>query len=173
MTAAESKAAIELLESFAEAGFSRELAIELINSALLLRRAEENYATLDICSIDLYDGQAEFIKLGAAPSFICRQSRVISIYTNSLPAGILQEVRVIKNEMRLKDGDMILMVTDGVTDAFGGVQQTAAWLEEQFLPRGFANPQDAADFVLQQAQQICPKECDDMTVQAARFWRKW
>lgn len=171
--AAESKAAIELLEAFAEAGFSRELAIQLINSALLLRRAEENYATLDICSIDLYDGQAEFIKLGAAPSFICRQSRVISIYTNSLPAGILQEVQVVKNEMRLKDGDMLLMVTDGVTDALGGVQQTAAWLEEKFLPRGFANPQDAADFVLQQAQQACQKERDDMTVQAARLWRKW
>ena len=40
--AAESKAAIELLEQFAVAGFSRELAVQLINSALLLRRAEEN-----------------------------------------------------------------------------------------------------------------------------------
>ena len=170
--AAESKAAIELLEQFAAAGFSRELAVQLINSALLLRRAEENYATLDICSVDLYDGQAEFIKLGAVASFICRGNRVISVYAHTLPAGILEQVRVEKNDMRLKDGDLILLLTDGITDAFGGERQTAQWLEEKFLPQGFANPQDAADFILQAAQEHCQKEPDDMTVQAARFWKK-
>lgn len=170
--AAESKAAIELLEQFAAAGFSRELAVQLINSALLLRRAEENYATLDICSIDLYDGQAEFIKLGAVASFICRGNRVISVYAHTLPAGILEQVRVEKNDMRLKDGDLILLLTDGITDAFGGERQTAQWLEEKFLPQSFANPQDAADFILQAAQEHCQKEPDDMTVQAARFWKK-
>ena len=144
----------------------------LINSALLLRRAEENYATLDICSVDLYDGQAEFIKLGAVASFICRGNRVISVYAHSLPAGILEQVRVEKNDMRLKDGDLILLLTDGITDAFGGERQTAQWLEEKFLPQGFANPQDAADFILQAAQKHCQKEPDDMTVQAARFWKK-
>lgn len=167
---AESSAAMELLEQFSEAGFPKETAVKLINSALLLRRAEENYATLDICSIDLYDGYAEFIKLGAVASFICRGERVISVYTHSLPAGILQQVQVQKNDMRLKDGDMILLLTDGITDAFGGEQKTATWLEEIFLPQTFTNPQNAADFILQQAKKA--GGTDDMTVQAARFWQK-
>ncbi len=170
--AAESKAAIELLEQFSAVGFEREMAVQLINSALLLRRTEENYATLDICSVDLYDGQAEFIKLGAVASFICRQNRVISVYTHSLPAGILRQIQVEKNDMRLKDGDMLLMMTDGVTDAFGGERKMAVWLEETFMPQMFVNPKDAADFILQQAQKICSGERDDMTVQAARFWRR-
>ncbi len=167
---AESKAAMELLEQFAEAGFPKETAVKLINSALLLRRAEENYATLDICSVDLYDGYAEFIKLGAVASFICRGKRVISMHTHSLPAGILQQVQVQKNDIRLKDGDMVLLLTDGITDAFGGEQKTAMWLEEIFLPKTFANPQNAADFILQAAQKA--GGTDDMTVQAARFWQK-
>ena len=83
-----------------------------------------------------------------------------------------RKVRVEKNDMRLKDGDLILLLTDGITDAFGGERQTAQWLEEKFLPQGFANPQDAADFILQAAQEHCQKEPDDMTVQAARFWKK-
>lgn len=167
---AESRVAMELLEQFAEAGFPKETAVKLINSALLLRRAEENYATLDICSVDLYDGYAEFIKLGAVASFICRGKRVISMYTHSLPAGILQQVQVQKNDMRLKDGDMILLLTDGITDAFGGEQKTATWLEEIFLPKTFVNPQNAADFILQAAKKA--GGTDDMTVQAARFWQK-
>ena len=74
--------------------------------------------------------------------------------------------------MRLKDGDMLLMMTDGVTDAFGGERKMAVWLEETFMPQMFVNPKDAADFILQQAQKICSGERDDMTVQAARFWRR-
>ncbi len=170
--AAQSKTAIELLEEFTQAGFSKELAIRLINSALLLRRAEESYATLDICTIDLYSAQAEWLKLGAVASYICRQNRVIAVYTHSLPAGILQTVPIIKNNMRLWDEDMLLMMTDGITDAFGGEQQTAIWLEECFLPQHFANPQDAADFILQQARAHSDTQMDDMTVQAARFWKK-
>lgn len=170
--AAESRAAVELLEQFTAAGFSGEMAVQMINSVLLLRNGEEAYATLDIMNVDLYSGKAEFIKLGAAASYICRGGRVISVYTRSLPAGILRQVSVEKNDMLLKDGDMVLMMTDGVTDALGGEQKTAQWLQEEFLPRGFANPQDAADYILQAAESACAGEKDDMTVQAGRFWKR-
>lgn len=77
--AKESRIAIELLEQFTEAGFDRALAVRMINSALLLRRGEETYATLDICHVNLFDGHAEFIKLGAVASFIWRRDRIISL----------------------------------------------------------------------------------------------
>lgn len=170
--AAESRTAVELLEQFAEAGFSGEMAVQMINSVLLLRNGEEAYATLDILSVDLYSGRSEFIKLGAAASYICRGGRVISVYTRSLPAGILRQVSVEKNDMLLKDGDMVLMMTDGITDAMGGEQKTAQWLQEVFLPKGFSNPQDAADFILRAAEAACSGEKDDMTVQAGRFWKR-
>ncbi|MBM6829546.1 SpoIIE family protein phosphatase [Anaerotignum lactatifermentans] len=170
--AAESRTAVELLERFAEAGFSGEMAVQMINSVLLLRNGEEAYATLDILSVDLYSGKSEFIKLGAAASYICRGGRVISVYTRSLPAGILRQVSVEKNDMLLKDGDMVLMMTDGIIDAMGGEQKTAQWLQEVFLPKGFANPQDAAEFILRAAEEVCTGEKDDMTVQAGRFWKR-
>ena len=84
----------------------------------------------------------------------------------------LVKEELAENKERLEDGDLILLLTDGITDAFGGERQTAQWLEEKFLPQSFANPQDAADFILQAAQEHCQKEPDDMTVQAARFWKK-
>ena len=171
--AKESRTAIELLEQFTEAGFDRELSVKMINSALLLRRGEETYATLDICEIDLYDGHAVFVKLGAAASYLWRNGRVISLRSAALPAGILKQVVPQQNEMLLKDGDMIFMVTDGITDALGGEEKTAAWLKGKLLASPLSNPEDAAEYILQEAEkdgQGSPR--DDRTVLAARFWKK-
>ena len=100
-----------LYHAFTEAGFDRELSVKMINSALLLRRGEETYATLDICEIDLFNGHAVFIKLGAAASYLWRNGRIISLRSAALPAGILKQVVPEQNEMLLKDGDMLLIVT--------------------------------------------------------------
>ena len=171
--AKESRTAIELLEQFTEAGFDRELSVKMINSALLLRRGEETYATLDICEIDLFDGHAEFVKLGAAASYLWRNGRVISLRSVTLPAGILKQVVPEKNEMLLKDGDMIFMVTDGITDALGGEEQTARWLKGKLLAFPVSNPEDAAEYILQEAKKERKEDRrDDMTVLAGRLWKK-
>ena len=171
--AKESRVAIELLEQFTEAGFDRELSVKMINSALLLRMGEETYATLDICEIDLFNGHAEFVKLGAAASYLWRNDRVISLRSATLPAGILKQVVPEKNEMLLKDGDMIFMVTDGITDALGGEEQTARWLKGKLLAFPVSNPEDAAEYILQEAKKERKEDRrDDMTVLAGRFWKK-
>ena len=171
--AKESRVAIELLEQFTEAGFDRELSVKMINSALLLRRGEETYATLDICEIDLFNGHAEFVKLGAVASYIWRNDRVISLRSTTLPAGILKQVSPETNEMLLKDGDMLFLVTDGITDALGGEEKTAGWLKGKLLAFPVANPEDAAEYILQEAKKERKDDRrDDMTVLAGRFWKK-
>ncbi len=172
--AKESRTAIELLEQFTEAGFDWELSVKMINSALLLRRGEETYATLDICQIDLFDGHGEFVKLGAAASFLWRNGRVISLRSATLPAGILKQVTPEKNEMLLKDGDMLFLVTDGITDALGGEENTAKWLKTKLLEFPVSNPEDAAEYILQEAEKERQSDrWDDMTVLAGRLWKKW
>lgn len=171
--AKESRTAIELLEQFTEAGFDWELSVKMINSALLLQRGEETYATLDICEVDLFDGHAEFVKLGAAASYLWRKDRVISLRSAALPAGILKQVVPEKNEMLLKDGDMIFLMTDGITDALGGEEETARWLKGKLLAFPVSNPEDAADYILQEAKKEQQEERrDDMTVLASRFWKR-
>ncbi|MDO4530542.1 MAG: SpoIIE family protein phosphatase [Bacillota bacterium] len=171
--ARESRMAIELLEQFTEAGFERALSVDMINSALLLGRGEETYATLDICDIDLFSGQGEFVKLGAAASYLWRNGRIISLRTTTLPAGILQEVTPQQHSLQMKDGDLLFLVTDGITDALGGEEETALWMKEKLLAFPVANPQDAADYILQEAKKDCRTERkDDMTVLAGRFWRR-
>ncbi len=172
--ARESKTAIELLEQFSEAGFRRDLSIKMINSALLLQRGEESYATLDICAVDLFTGQAKFVKLGAVSSYILRGERILTVTSHTLPAGILEEVEVHENEMVLKDGDIIFMMTDGVTEAVGGEVVMANWLKEKLNENPMANPQDAADYLLKEVKKKgrFKDDLDDMTVMVGRFWKK-
>lgn len=171
--AEESRTAIELLEQFTEAGFERDMAVKMINSALLLRKGEESYATLDICAVDLFNGRAEFIKLGAVPSYISRGGRILTISSHTLPAGILQQVQIVKNEMLLKDGDMLFLLTDGVTEALGGENLTAAWLKDKLEKFPLSNPQDAAEYILKEAKKELGEDAaDDMTVLVGRFWKK-
>ena len=167
----ESKSAIELLEQFIEAGFEKELAINMINSVLLLRSAEEKFATLDICTVNLYTAKAEFMKMGAAAAYILRDGKIIAIRSETLPVGILQHISMEKNDIELKHNDMVLLMTDGIMEAVGEEQQDVAWLSSLFETFYSSNPQDVADYILQEAQKKAKQgRKDDMTVIAGRFW---
>lgn len=68
----ESEIVVELLEQFLESGFSQETAARMVNSALVLNGREGMFSTVDICAVDLYTGICEFLKAGAAATFIRR-----------------------------------------------------------------------------------------------------
>ncbi len=166
----ESKSTIELLEQFIEAGFEKELGINMINSVLLLRSAEEKFATLDICTVNLYTAKAEFMKMGAAAAYILRDGKIMSIRSETLPVGILQQVSMEKNDILLKHNDMVLLMTDGIMEAVGE-EDDVAWLTSLFETFYSSNPQDVADYILQEAQKRAEQSRkDDMTVIAGRFW---
>ncbi|MCL2840516.1 MAG: stage II sporulation protein E [Defluviitaleaceae bacterium] len=163
----ESAATVGLLEDFIESGFDKELAVRMINSVLILKSNEESFSTLDICSVDLYTGQAEFIKIGAAETFLLRDGRVSVIRSSSLPIGMLNDVDLEITERELKHGDIIVMVTDGITDA------EEDWLKPALSTCRYANPQDLADHILAEATRRYGKiPKDDMTVLTARVWEK-
>lgn len=169
----ESTATIELLEQFMECGFEKDLAVKLINSVLILKSADESFSTLDICSVNLYSGHAEFIKIGAASAFLIRNNSVSIIRSSTLPVGVINNVEVEKNDMLLKNGDIIILATDGVSDIIENKEQNGKWLEEIFLELRSRNPQDIAEYILMKAKKENKNEPqDDMTVLAARFWEK-
>ncbi|MDE6182564.1 MAG: SpoIIE family protein phosphatase, partial [Eubacteriales bacterium] len=114
---AESSATIELLEDFLSAGFSNELTLNMINSVLFLKSSKESFATLDMCIIDLYTGMAEFIKIGAVSTFLIRKGKVEVLKSSSLPVGILNNLEPEIKTKKLHNEDIIIMVSDGVTDS--------------------------------------------------------
>ena len=97
------------------AGVDYTAALKIVNSALLVKSGEESLSTIDITAINLYTGQARFYKAGAAPTFVRRGKRTGLVESTSLPAGILTAVEFEQSSVKLSDGDLVVMVSDGAT----------------------------------------------------------
>lgn len=163
----ESRSTIVLLEKFLAAGVERKLALETINTLLLLRSGEDMFATVDLCVLDLGEGTAEFNKLGACSSYVVRRGECLRMQGGRLPLGILEQVRPTSSVMKLMEGDLVVMVSDGVADSTQADQE--AWLEEQLKRVERRPPQQVADYLVQAAQRRQQgKESDDMTALVAR-----
>lgn len=163
--AGESAAAANLVEEFYRAGFDEDTILESINKLLILSSADETFSTLDLAMIDRATGTVKFTKVGAAHSYIVSaQGNISRLDAGSLPIGILDEFHPVVHEARLADGDMILMMTDGVADV------AEEMLEDISAACRRGSSREAADSILSAAiarQGGAPQ--DDMTVLAARL----
>lgn len=148
-----------------KAGFGFDAALKLINSALLVRTGEETLATIDIGCIDLYTGKTEFLKAGAAPSFVCRDGKVSEISGSSLPAGIIQGIRYERRTLRLREGDVIVMMSDGALSIAGD------WIREELALAADQPAQKIADRLANLALRGTHSHPDDITVMAAKIMR--
>ena len=119
---------VEMLEELLEAGFPVETAVQMMNTALVIGREEVKFCTLDVCLFDLYRGSCEFVKAGAAATFIKKKDKVEKIVSTTLPIGVIQNIEIDREVCDLESGDYVVMVTDGVLDALPAKEQ-----EEQMI----------------------------------------
>ncbi len=165
----ESAGVTELAELMCEAGYPPSLLIRVINSTLMIQ-AKEHPVTIDMAMIDCANGICELTKSGAAVTFLKRNGEVLQVGADSMPAGILQEHAPMEKMLRLKDGDLLIMVSDGVLEEMPGCDKEEAMcrfcesLDEN-------NPKEIARKILAFAGNANGGR-DDRTVLAAGFWKK-
>lgn len=161
----DSQAVIEFMERFLEAGFQKERAFAMVNGAVAAQNGCCNLTTLDVCSVNLLTGEAEFIKAGAAASYVKRQKRVDEVSADTLPLGSMEEIGPMTQELRLSDTDMLVMVSDGISDAIEG--EADGRLREVIAGSSIRNPKEMSDYILQYAiNSQGGRIRDDMTVLA-------
>lgn len=166
-----SKKVVINLESLLNTGFEEERAVKLINSYLLVSKQEDNFATIDAMIFNPENGLANFIKIGACPTLIRTNNGIVTIESNSLPAGILGEINIETREKILKSGNVVVMVTDGVIDAQPEKNEQA--LMEVISAVKNTSAQRLADIILQEAlDSNFGIARDDMTVIVTRVSEK-
>ncbi len=164
----QSKMTVALMERLLDAGFDKETTLRLINSALLSNSVEESFATVDMCLFNSYTGALEFIKIGAASSYIKSKDGVRCVCSTSLPAGIIGRTEPDCELHYGKDGDYVVLVTDGVSDVFERVGKTT--MEKMIASVRVDSAQMLADVILMEAiRQSGGKAGDDMTVLCAKI----
>ncbi len=168
----ESETVLALLEQMMEAGFKPEAAIKLINSSLVLNTDRQMFSTIDLSMINLFTGVCEFVKIGAAAAFIKRDNWVETISSTTLPIGVFGDVDYDMVTKKLYEGDMVIMVTDGILDSVVE-EEKEAFLENFIMEIKSNNPQEIANKILENAlsqSNFIPR--DDMTVITAGIWQK-
>lgn len=168
----ESEIVVELLEQFLESGFSQETAARMVNSALVLNGREGMFSTVDICAVDLYTGICEFLKAGAAATFIRRDHWVEAISSESLAAGLVQRIDFDTASRKLYHGDCLVMMTDGVLDALP-TEREEETMKEIIMDIQDETPREVSRGILERVLGYSDYRArDDMTVLVASVVRK-
>ncbi len=102
-----------LMTRLIKAGFGYDCSLRFLNSSMLFKSTDESLATLDVASIDLFTGNVELYKAGAAPSIIRRQGRTGKAESTSLPAGILRDIGFDKAVIKCSAEDIVVLMSDG------------------------------------------------------------
>ncbi len=115
------------LQKMLAAGGRAELSLRMLENYLRAKNAgtgDECSATVDLMELDLMDGHAVFAKSGSAPTYVVRDGTVYKLRSRSLPLGILRRTDPDFLRFRTNPGDVVVMVSDGVTRG----QDECPWL---------------------------------------------
>ncbi|MEW6228796.1 MAG: SpoIIE family protein phosphatase, partial [Bacillota bacterium] len=126
-----------------------------------------------VVTVDLVTGDGQFIKVGSPPSFIRTGRDVKVIRSASLPAGIFDAIEVEKTPFRFSDGDLLVMVSDGVLNSVESPTGKEEWVVSAISRMSTDEPGEVARFILDRARQHAKgKVSDDMTVLVGRVHRQ-
>ncbi|HET7522222.1 MAG TPA: SpoIIE family protein phosphatase, partial [Bacillales bacterium] len=173
----ESNETLELLKKVLKSGIDETVAIKSVNSILSLRTTDEIFSTLDLAMVDLQNANAKFLKICSSPSFIKRGDQVMMVEAGNLPMGIIREFDVDVVSEQLKDGDVLIMMSDGIFEGPKNVENHEVWMKRKIRELETDEPQEMADLIMEEVIRTRSGRIDDdMTVVAARIKRnipKW
>ncbi|WP_077623920.1 stage II sporulation protein E [Sediminibacillus massiliensis] len=166
----ESTETLRLLHQILQSGIQEQIAIKSINSILSLRTNEEIFSTLDLAVIDLHSATAQFLKIGSTPSFIKRGKQFHKVEASNLPIGIIRDFEVEVVSEQLKEGDYLIMMSDGIFEGPKYVENVDVWMKRKLNELETDDPQAIADIILEEVVRNREGEIeDDMTVLVAKI----
>jgi len=137
---------------------SYESALQLLNH-VMRRRWDECSATVDLFEIDLYTGDATFIKSGAAPSFVKRDGSLFRIRSQTAPIGLVRGIDSERIKVEIKSDDLVIILSDGIAQC----AEEAPWLLELLAAAPPRKLSEYAERILEEAKKNS-RSRDDMSV---------
>lgn len=156
--------AVSIMTKLCKAGLSYDCALQVVNSALMVKSEDESLATLDVVDINLFTGKVTLMKAGAPLTYIKKNGHIIKKQGESLPAGILNNIKFSKESMGLSSGDWIVMISDGA------VHKDDQWLDSLIKTWNQASASELAQKIVQEsANRRTDGHDDDITAIAIKL----
>ena len=90
--------------------------VSAVNRFFTHKHIGEKYATVIVARIHP-DGELEYVNCGHVPPLLVSNSAVNRPTHGNLPVGLLKDATYESDRCRMKPGDRLVLVTDGVTEA--------------------------------------------------------
>ena len=153
-----SKLCAVFIEKMLAGGNSKAITLEMLNG-FIRSRGTECSATVDLAEIDLITGEACFVKSGAAPSFVVRGGNLYKLQSKTVPIGIMRELDAEKIRFELAEGDILIMLSDGIAQSL----EDGVWLANLLTYEWEDDLNIMAEKIIDNAA-INNSRSDDMTV---------
>lgn len=169
----ESAKTLELLSLCLDSGYGVSEALSAINCIMLSSTDGEQYATVDLCVSDLWQGKVTLDKLGACPSILICGDQMRVLESSALPLGILPAVQSSSHAFSVDNNDMVIQFTDGLADACGGMRALEGQVRLFMRDQLHRSPETLCTALMSAAMRRCggvPQ--DDMTICCTLYKRR-
>lgn len=154
----DSSFACGMLSKLLKAGIDMDASLEMLNTSLMVKSADESFATLDVCRIDLYTGEVLLYKAGGASTYVRCGGKFGEIQGCGTPIGVTFGVDYSGKSFRLGAGDVVLMTSDGA-------EINTSWLEQLLLREKNADLEKIVSTVGEALKLSSKRDyCDDITL---------
>ena len=126
---------------------------------------KDNFSTLDAVVVDLKLAKCTFIKLGSSVSAIKHKEKTELILSDSLPVGIVQNLKPTIIVKPIQVGDVIVIASDGVVDCFDDSEEYKIFINDSKI-EGLQRFADNVIFELGMTQK---GKRDDMSIIALKL----
>lgn len=153
------------LRNMLNAGNKMETSLRMLNSVLRIKGAkseDECSASIDLLQLDLYSGALTLVKSGAAPTFVLRRENVFKLSSPSFPIGILRALDAKQLEVKLEDGDVVVMISDGAIKNVDDCSFVTNLLGENNIADESASK--IAEKIIRRARAEADLQSDDISV---------
>ncbi|MBQ3041463.1 MAG: SpoIIE family protein phosphatase [Clostridia bacterium] len=148
----------KFLEKILKVSSEKEIALSILNNFVRAKNVECS-SSVDLLEIDLVSKRASFLKSGASPSFIKRGPNVFRLLSKTAPIGIMRKLDAEKLDFNFEEGDICVMLSDGVVSG----KDDTSWLSSYLKETELDSPEEIANEILSLAK-VHTKAKDDMSV---------
>ena len=155
----ESRRVMQFMRECLNKKMDPETTMHTLHYMMSLQNDNDSYATVDLALIDLQKGELWSWKAGSMSTYLIRGNEMRKIESKHVPFGFLPTFSIEARKMDLKDGDVLVMLSDGV---FSG--NTTVEKQEQYYQKILQDPNMNAERFVKMLEQTYSLPGDDRTV---------
>ena len=155
----ESRRVMQFMRECLNKKMDPETTMHTLHYMMSLQNDNDSYATVDLALIDLQKGELWSWKAGSMSTYLIRGNEMRKIESKHVPFGFLPTFSIEARKMDIKDGDVLVMLSDGV---FSG--NTTVEKQEQYYQKILQDPTMNAERFVKMLEQTYSLPGDDRTV---------